>query len=470
MKKYGITIRGMTCVSCEVLLERKLKSLAGVNMVKVNHRTGKATLYASQELHLEDLQNAVKDMDYKIESIQQSSLETSDEDNGRNTCVSGKNISKNTSNHYQISKNHLQIGAVFLIIMGGYFILKQFDLLPSGLIVSDNMSYGFIFVMGLVAAMSTCLAVTGGLLLAVAEKHRERYPHRTGIQKFAPHLYFNAGRILSYTVLGGAVGVLGSFLTLSPKVNGFLTIIASMVMIILGLQLLNIIPGLKRFMPKMPKFIAHKIMDNSHKEHKSTPFLLGAATFFLPCGFTQALQLYVLSTGDFVKGALVMLAFVLGTLPSLLSIGFISSFSKGKFHKYFVRFTAVLIIIMGVASIQSGLTLTGMVVGNVPNDILIEEDTGTKITGDVQIVEMAVKGLDYFPAQFILKKGVPVEWKIDGSGARGCAQILSVPKLGITERLFKDKITTIRFTPEQTGNMGFSCGMGMAGPGVFKII
>lgn len=469
MKKYDITINGMACVSCEVLLERKLKKVAGVDTVHVNHHTGKATLYASQELHLEDLQNTVKDTDYKIVSIQESSSETaakdntSAKDNNSNTCVSGKNT----------SKNYLQIGAVFMIILGAYFILKKFDLLPQGLTISDNMSYGFIFVMGLVAAMSTCLAVTGGLLLAVAEKHRERYPHLTGMQKFKPHIYFNVGRILSYTILGGAVGVLGSFLSLSPRVNGFLTIIASVVMIILGLQLLNILPGLKRFMPRMPKFIAHKIMDNSHKEHKSVPFLLGAATFFLPCGFTQALQLYVLSTGDFTKGALTMLAFVLGTLPGLLSLGAVSSFSKGSFHKHFMRFVAVLVIIMGVVSIQNGLTLTGMIGVNVPSDIqkdIPNVDTGVKVTDDIQVVEMAVKGLDYLPAQFTIKKGIPVEWRIDGSGAQGCAQIISVSKLGITERLFKDKITTIRFTPEKTGNIGFTCGMGMAGPGVFKVV
>jgi sulfite exporter TauE/SafE len=68
------------------------------------------------------------------------------------------------------------------------------------------MSYGLVFVIGLVASVSSCIAVTGGLLVAIAARYSEASAALTPVQRMRPHIYFNAGRILSYTLLGGAVG------------------------------------------------------------------------------------------------------------------------------------------------------------------------------------------------------------------------------------------------------------------------
>ena len=250
--------------------------------------------------------------------------------------------------------------------------------------------------------------------------------------------------------------------------NGILTILASLIMIVLGLQLLHIFPSLGWLQPKLPKLFAHKVYAKD-SSHQAAPFFFGAATFFFPCGFTQALQLYVLSKGSFTIGAFTMLFFSLGTLPSLASISAITSFAKGSFKAYFTKFAAVAVILLGFSSIGSGFVLLD--VAGVPaasaNPAI---DSPQILDTDSQLVTMAVRGLDYFPDSFTIKKGVPVEWQIDGSGAQGCAQIISVPKLGITERLQRTAPTTIRFTPEEAGTIRFSCGMGMAGPGAFIVV
>ena len=85
-----------------------------------------------------------------------------------------------------------EAGAIFLILLGAYLILKQFNFIPN-IGISENMSLGVVFVIGLIAATSTCIAVTGGLLLAVAAKYNEKNPDLTGVQRFRPHIYFNAG-------------------------------------------------------------------------------------------------------------------------------------------------------------------------------------------------------------------------------------------------------------------------------------
>ena len=448
MKKLNLKVQGMTCSSCEVLLERNLRKVSGVEKVKVNRAKEQAEVECADHVQVEELQNAIKDKKYTLT-----------EDSAQNNSSSF--ILKN-------KERYSEIGAVLVVIIGAYILLKQFDLLPKGLGITDNMSYGFIFLIGLVAATSTCLAVAGGLLLAVATKFNEKNPHLSGWQKFKPHLYFNMGRIASYTLLGGAIGALGSVLTLSSTVTGILTIIASLLMILIGLQLLGIFPWLNKIQIKMPKFIAHKVYDASNeKTSKTSALLFGAATFFLPCGFTQALQLYVLGKGSFMIGALTMLAFSLGTLPSLASVSAFSSFAKGNFQKYFMTFSAVLIIVLGVFNLTPGLNLVG---ASVALPAAHDNTLSVPAAGEKQIISMEVRDLDYLPDKFTIKKGVPVEWRIDGRNAQGCAGVISVPKLGILERLPKNEIKTIEFTPQKEGKITFTCSMGMAGPGTFEVV
>jgi sulfite exporter TauE/SafE len=375
-------------------------------------------------------------------------------------------------------RDYAEIGAAFLIIAAVLFGLGQLDMLPKQFGVSETMSYGLVFVIGMVASVSSCIAVTGGLLVAVAAKYNEASTVLTPVQRMKPHIYFNAGRILSYTLLGGAIGVLGSALTLSPEINGVLTLIASAVMILLGLQMLRLLPGLTRFLPTMPKSFSHRIHDLAERDVNGGAFALGAATFFLPCGFTQALQLYVLAKGSFSIGALTMLAFSLGTLPALLSLSAMSSFASGNVQRHFLKFAGAAVIVLGIANIQYGLVLTGSAMNvasvapsapPVPTTAAREPPAQMAATQDKQqdkqIVAMRIDGFNYVPNRFTVKQGVPVEWRIDASEAAACGRFLLAPGLGIRKLLSDRNTTMISFIPQQAGEFGFNCGMGMMTPG-----
>lgn len=447
----------MHCASCEIMVERKFKQIEGIEKVDVNNATGNATIYFSKTPQLRELQDAVRENGYRV-SLPHTRPNAEQQVVHRNT-----------------KKDYAEIGAVFLIIVALYLGLSQFNLIPKSLGISDNMSYGFVFLIGLVAAVSTCIAVTGGLLLAVASKYNEQNPNLNGYQRFRPHIYFNMGRLLSYTLLGGAVGALGSVLTISSRVTGLMTIFVSLIMLILGFQLLNLFPGLRRFQPKMPKFLAHKIHDMTGSQKKGAPFMLGASTFFLPCGFTQALQLYILSQGSFTVGALTMLAFSLGTLPALVSLGAISSFVKGAFQKYFLRFAGVTVVLLGFFNINNGLALTGSNISFASifssSNSAISTDAQAQIIGGKQIVSMKITDLSYSPHKFTVVQGVPVEWHIDGTEAQGCAQVITVPKLGITEYLPRTGEKVITFVPKEVGTIPFSCTMGMTTRGsAFNVV
>jgi sulfite exporter TauE/SafE len=381
-------------------------------------------------------------------------------------------------------RDYVEIGAAFLVIIAILLVLGQLDLLPNQFGVSETMSYGLVFVIGLVASVSSCIAVTGGLLVAVAAKYNEASTALTPVQRIKPHIYFNAGRILSYTLLGGAIGALGSALTLSPEINGVLTLAASAVMILLGLQMLRLLPALTRFLPTMPKSFSHFIHDLAERDANGGAFVLGAVTFFLPCGFTQALQLYVLAKGSFAVGALTMLAFSLGTLPALLSLSALSSLASGHVQRHFLKFAGAAVIVLGIANIQYGLVLTGSAMNVVsvtpdaatptveapPAQVTATQNTQqdrqlTSDKPDKQVVVMRIDGFSYLPNHFTVMQGVPVEWRIDASEAAACGRFLLAPGLGIRKLLSDRSTTMITFVPQQAGEFGFNCGMGMMTPG-----
>jgi uncharacterized protein len=460
-KRLTLKINGMHCINCEVFIERSLKKVSGVSRVTANYPAGEAEIVYAGELDLDRLQGAIAEDGYTIVSSHEP----------ESGAVDRRDATK---------LEYLEIGAAFLVLVGLFLFMKEFDFLPRTLGISDNMSYGLVFLIGLVASVSTCIAVTGGLLVALAAKYNEANAHLTNFQRLQPHIYFNVGRVVSYTLLGGAVGALGSALTLTPAANGALTIVASLIMIALGLQMLKLFPSLGRLQPRMPKFLAHKIHDLSTRGTKGAALALGASTFFLPCGFTQALQLYVLSKGSFAIGALTMLAFVLGTLPALISLSALSSFARGNFQRYFLKLAGVAVVFLGLVNIQYGLVLAGsdFSQGNVraatasssarqndPPKQITQEKKADVPTAEPQIVEMKVVGFEYEPNRFTVKQGVPVEWHIDAEQAEGCGRMILAPKLGIRRLLYGFGINTVKFTPQETGDFYFNCGMGMMTPG-----
>ena len=445
LKVVHFDVGGMHCTNCAVLVERRLKELPHVRHVSVTHPPGRATVTHDGSLALADVQRSLVADGYTVR------LQGEDHPSAGGIAASRR-------------RELLEIAATFAILGGAVLALRQFDLLPRWVSVSDSVSLGLAFVIGLVASVSSCMAVTGGLLVAAAANYNAANPGLGDRERLRPHLYFNAGRLVSYALLGGVVGALGSTLILSPATNGVLILAASALMLALGLQMLGLFPSLAGWGPTMPKAVAHRLNDLANRDTRQTAFVLGGLTFFLPCGFTQALQLYVLAKGDFLTGALTMLAFALGTLPALLSLSALSSFASGANRQRFLRFAGAAVILLGVLNIRSGLVLTGigMQSASATKDAKVSAGDGQVM--QAQRIAMKVVGLDYQPNHFRVKQGVPVEWWIDASEADGCGRILVAPRLRIQKILSAQSTTLIKFTADQPGEYAFNCGMGMMTP------
>ncbi|MEK7073327.1 MAG: sulfite exporter TauE/SafE family protein [Patescibacteria group bacterium] len=439
-------VKGMTCRSCELTIERAWKKVGGVQRIAVQAHSGKARLVcAGASPKQEELQKALGDTSYVV---------FTDETAFRDACARDRRPS--------IAEI---VGLFALVLLIGTIFLKL-GVLKTGVTIGSGMSLGAIFLLGLVAAVSSCIAVTGGVLLSAAAKYNERHPSARPSARMRPVILFVAGRIVGYGLFGGLLGAVGGALAPSSTVTAIFMIVAAAYMTIMGLEMLHIAPAwLKRLMPRMPKSLARRIMNAEGKEHPATPFVLGGATFFLPCGFTQALQLYALTTGSFTAGALALFAFALGTAPSLLALGFASSALKGGFGRFFYKFSGALVVVLGVWNFQNGLALAGYPLRlpefSAPSTTTtVATETSGTLAGDVQVINMTAGYDGYVPGNFVLRVGKPVRWIIDATDASGCERALVSRKLGI-QKYLKPGLNTIEFTPTQPGEVGFSCSMGM---------
>lgn len=448
-KSFNVCIDGMTCRSCELTVERQWKKIAGVKKVDVNAASGKASILVEGATpSIQELQTALGDEKYHV--------------------YEGSKKNNSVSLHSDKRPPFIRLVGLFALVLFIGHIFSRLGLLKGSFAVGSTMSFGAILVLGLVAASSSCIAVTGGLLLSAAAKFNERYGASTRLARMRPVLLFVGGRVLSYTILGGLLGVVGSILTPSPLVTAMLIILAAVYMLSMGLEMLHIAPAwLKRWMPRMPKNFSHRIMDAEAKEHPLAPFGLGAATFFLPCGFTQALQLYAITTGSFATGASTLLAFALGTAPALLALGFASNSLKGKAGRFFFQFSGALVVVLGLWNIQNALAIVGYPLSlpsfaspSVSQAALSNgKDPNVVMEGNTQVVKMAIDG-GYQPSHVTLQAGKPVRWEVDAINAGGCTSVLVSRQLGIQKLLTPGK-NVFEFTPTEPGEIAFSCSMGM---------
>lgn len=450
MNKYTIPIKGMHCRSCELLIEEKLKEIPEIKNVQVSYKKKNAIIYSKHELNQKIIQQTVKEAGYKIGTDDAKAW-----------------ISKDPIVYTDL----LTTGIVLFIV---YFLAREFGLFSINVGSFSNPGSLFVVLLiGLTAGISTCMALVGGLVLGISAKHAEKHPEATSAQKFRPHLFFNLGRISSYFLLGGIIGLIGKAFQLSGPTLGIMTIIVGSVMLLVGLQLTELFPVLSNFKLTLPSSISKVfgIKKRHEKEYGHTNSILtGALTFFLPCGFTQAMQLYAMSTGSFWKGALIMGVFALGTAPGLLSIGGLTSVLKGMFARRFFKFAGILVIVLSIVNISNGARLTGINFNfsSTENNRSVEvNDPNVTLENGVQVVRMDQVGAGYKPNSFTIKKGIPVKWIIT-SKSQSCAASIYSAKLGIRQNLDPGK-NIIEFTPKETGKIPFSCSMGMY-TGSFTVI
>jgi len=469
-KEHTYYIKGMHCASCEVLIEKKLLGLRNIKSVESSAARGEALI------EYENKRPAIKKLNeiFKKEGYVFSDLPIRQTDGQKETITGSK------------TKEFLIILGAGLLLIVGFIGLNKLGL--AGLVnVGSKSSLPMFFALGLLAGISSCAALVGGLILSMSKQWAEIYSENDSVwKKIQPHLIFNTGRVLSYGVFGAALGALGGQLNLSLKFGPILVIAVSVMMIFLAGQMFGL-KAFRKFQFTLPKFITRFIADESNFKGRYLPFLMGALTFFLPCGFTITAQGLALISGSATQGALIMTFFALGTLPTLSIIGLssVKFLQKPGLSERFLKIAGMLVLFFALYNINFQLNVLGIaslsdlgIVSNAAKNNSAQNKAGSprdeaglpSIVSGQQILKMDASSRGYSPNYFKVRAGIPVRWEITDKGTSGCTNAV------ISKSLFEGEIpltpgqTSVKeFTPKKAGKYKFSCWMGMIS-GIIEVV
>ena len=323
MKTYTFHVSGTHCASCKIFIEDILNEQIGIQNTYV------------------DLKNEIVSVETELDNSKHELAEilTSKIKHNGYTLSVEKVIQEKKSD--DVIWKAIPIGLVFLAL---FFILQKSGILNLG--IGGGATPTTSFIIGLIASVSTCLAIVGGLVLSLSAKVSQ-----DNVSDKKNFVLFHTGRIVSFAILGGVLGAVGNAIGINFTFTAILGLVASVVMLLLGLNLVGVFAKNKVALPSGIFNFFRKI------EHKTfTPLAIGFGTFFLPCGFTQAMQVVALSSGSFMSGALIMFAFALGTFPMLALLSFGSaSFAHSKQAPLFFKSAGVVVIGLGLFALLAGL-------------------------------------------------------------------------------------------------------------------
>lgn len=445
-----VPIKGMTCAACEIKVAKALGNLPGVTSATASARAGRAVLTVSERPSDEAMNAAMAKAGYTV---------------GRDRWIS-----------HDMGVWRTFVLSALIIGLGAYFALKAgLGDLPSKLTDPSSGGLMLVLVLGLTAGISTCMALVGGLVLAVSASHAAALA-RAGVAepsfgtRMRPHLMFNVGRIVGFAILGALLGLMGGALTLPSSVTGLLLVAVAIVMGLLGLRLTGLFPRLAAWNLSLPAGMSRLlgIGDQAEAQYSDVrAAVVGAATFFLPCGFTQAVQLYALSTGSAATAGLIMATFAIGTTPGLLALAGVPEVATGKSRDTVLRVVGVVVICFALINAAGGLRLLGYDIGSsqppaeVTNAAAQQQvSPNVSLSGGVQTVTMTQEARGYVPADTVVYAGVPIKWVVTSTSPYDCSAFLRVPSQGVEANLVAgENIVNVPALPE--GTTSFTCVMGM---------
>ncbi len=430
IKSEKIKVYEMTCTSCENRVEKAVKKLEGVLNAKAS--------YSGQFVEVE----------YDNELCSISKIKAS---------INNAGYSTQSSNDYKFMGIIIIVAAI--ILLG--FKTNGFDME----LKLTNASYAVLFVVGVLTSIH-CVGMCGGIMLSQSLSKESN----NKLEAIKPALMYNLGRVISYTILGGIVGAIGSVFSLSITAKAIMQIIAGAFMIIMGFNMAGF-STFRRFSIKLP----HSVCKAKNKS--GSPLIVGLLNGLMPCGPLQTMQLFALGTGSAAKGALSMFVFSIGTVPLMLTFGALSGLLSKGYTKKILKFSGVLIIVLGLIMGNRGFALAGANVNPLSalskssNSILGGGSNANvakaTIKDGVQIINMTADNKGYTPNAFYVQKGIPVKWVIDGKQINSCNNSVVAQSLNIQKKL-KSGENIIEFTPGDK-DINFSCWMGMI-RGVIKVV
>ena len=387
------------------------------------------------------------------------------------------------------SKQKPTIDPVIIVMIGVVFVAIAFGLVvfqPNAQSLSLAAGSGawsqlvVAFITGITTGGLSCLAVQGGLLASslahqIEQDYVEQSAHHKGKASVRsnsafPILLFLISKLVAYTLLGALLGWLGSYLTLSPMTRAMLMMAIGIFMIGNALRMFNVHPIFRYFSIEPPKFITRYIRRTAKGTDTFTPLFLGALTVFIPCGITQAMMATALGTGSAAMGAALMFAFVLGTSPVFFIIAYLTTELGARLEKFFMRFVAVVVLVLGFTTLNSGLNVLGSPLSfqNLTRNLIPSESVSDPVAESPQTAATAgeiflnVNNDGYFPRSLSAPADTAVTLNLITNQTYSCARDFVIPSLDMYELLPDTGTMQVSIPAQPKGTtMFFTCSMGM---------
>jgi len=349
------------------------------------------------------------------------------------------------------------------------------------------------FMTGLTAGGLSCMAVQGGLVTSSLAgqieneigktRNRQNNKQNSGkpIRLAKPIVLFLISKIFVYTLLGIALGSIGSIFSFTPTVRGILQIAIAIFMLGNVFRLLNVHPFFRYFSFEPPARIRRMIRQKAkNQENIFSPILMGFLTLLIPCGVTQSMMALAISSGNALTGGLLMFAFTLGASPVFFILTYLATKLGSLTEKYFTRLVALALLVFGLISFDTGLNLVGFpytisrftqqafgtetTVQANANDLTNQSQNITKAipentTNDVYI---KVEDQGYLPYKSIAQADQPVKIHFVTENVYSCSRAIVIPALDISKILYATGEEIIEIPPQKAGTeLYYACSMGM---------
>lgn len=408
-------IDGITCEGCRNRIINKLEKINNIDNVIIEKNI--ATINYKKRLDKQRIINTINSLGYFTKDSYIS--------NNKEELLSNISIKEFIA--------ILILIIAFVAIINHYF---NFSAIP---VIDNSITYGMLFITGLFTSIH-CISMCGAInLLGTFNTD-----NKINIKK---PLFYNLGRVISYTLIGGISGMLGNIISFNDIINGIIIIAAAVLMFLISLSMLGIVQF------RIPRI---NLLKNKNKTKNS--FLLGLVNGFMPCGPLQAMQVYALSTASFFKGALSMFLFSIGTVPLMLCFGIFFNLFKGKGKIILNKIASILVLFLSVMMLERGLNTLGINTSFKPNNY--NGYTKAVVYDNYQKVNINLDYNDY--KDILVQKGTKVKLiiNVDKRHLTGCNNEIVIKEFNINKKLKVGK-NVIEFTPKKRGVFTMNCWMNM---------
>jgi sulfite exporter TauE/SafE len=286
-----------------------------------------------------------------------------------------------------------------------------------------------------------------------------------------PIVWFLGAKLVAYTLLGFLLGWAGSLLQLTPLMRAVLQIAIGLFMLGTALRLFNIHPIFRYFAIEPPAAVTRYIrrLAKDDASPVATPLFLGALTVLIPCGVTQAMMALAIAAGNPLAGAAIMFSFTLGTIPVFFTLAYLATRLGKQLEGYFLKAVAVVVLALGLLSINGGLALLGSpltaenAVRSVARAVIADSGDAIGQATPDNVVTITVSDMIYTPGIIRAQANKPITLALVTEGSMGCTLGFVIPSLNIQKVLPQTGLTTLHLPPQKPGTLRYTCSLGMYG-------